>query len=80
MTLDQFLLLSEKEQENILQHATKLTERIDGDNKFELFEYESFFIETKFSLLRNTRAIKPCTDPAMLDPYLVHMHLSDFQE
>jgi hypothetical protein len=79
MTLNQFVLLDELKQAEVLTNAVKLAERIEGELKYELYEYSSFVIETTSTSERNISSLKPCEDLAILDPYLASMNLYDFQ-
>lgn len=50
MTVEQFNRLNEEEKKAAIFDAEKVSERFDKMMKFELFQIDNFFIETKTSL------------------------------
>ena len=80
MTLDQFALLDETKQAEVLTEAVKIAERFEGEWKYELYEYSSFVVEAASSSSKKVSSFKPCDDLAILDPYLLAMNLHDYQE
>jgi hypothetical protein len=76
-----FTLLNNEDKKDLLKTATKLAERQEDQYKYELFEYDGFYIEARWSLLYNAiNAIYAFEDHSYLDAYLTQMNLSDYQE
>jgi len=70
MTAEEFNNLSEEEKKIALFEARKITERFDQRMKYELFQIDNFFIETKTSLQRQfKRVIATFTSKEVLDRY-----------
>ena len=81
MKLHQFIQLNEKDKIQVLNTATKLAKRQENQHMYELFELNGYYIEARSSLLYDSiNTIKAFDDHSMLDPYLIHLNLSDFQE
>ena len=81
MTLFQFTQLNDKDKQQLVESATKLTERQEEQYLYELFELDGYYLEVRRSLLHNNiTAIKAFEDQSGLDPYFAHLNLSDFQE
>ena len=50
MTAEQFDKLDEEQKKILIFEAKKITERFEQRMKFELFQIDNFFVETKTSL------------------------------
>lgn len=50
MTLDQFKALEDHEKVQIIFDANKITEKIDNEANYQLFQIGNFYVETKTSL------------------------------
>ena len=57
MTLENFIILSEQRQKEILVDADKLDERLDNSTKYEFFGIEDFFVEVKTCFAERYRKI-----------------------
>jgi hypothetical protein len=57
MTLENFIILPEQRQKEILVDAHKLDERIDNSTKIEFFGIDDFFVEVKTCFLERYRKI-----------------------
>jgi hypothetical protein len=81
MNPQQFTQLSDSDKQTVLLSATKLAERQEDQYKYELFEYNGFYIEARWSLLYNAiNGIHAFNDHRYVDAYLTHTNLSDYQE
>ena len=57
MTAEEFNNLSEEEKKIAIFEARKITERFDQRMKYELFQIDNFFVETKTSLQRQFKRV-----------------------
>ena len=62
MTIDDFKVLEDHQKVQLIFDATKITEKIDNDSNYQLFQIDNFYVETKTSLEgRFKRSIKTFT-------------------
>lgn len=62
MTIDEFKSLDEQQKVQLIFDANKITEKIDNEANYQLFQIDNFFVETKTSLEgRFKRSIKTYT-------------------
>ena len=78
MTLYQFKLLERSEQiEMISKQAVYLTERIDGDYTYKLYQLDTFYIEEEWHTKFNERrSYNSFISEEQLTPYLKNIDLS----
>jgi hypothetical protein len=70
MTAEQFNDLSEEEKKIAIFEARKITERFDQRMKYELFQIDNFFVETKTSFQHHfKRVIATFSSKEVLDRY-----------
>lgn len=50
MTIDEFKLLEYHEKVRLIFDANKITEKIDNEANYQLFQIDNFYVETKTSL------------------------------
>ncbi|MCW3115717.1 MAG: hypothetical protein JWR18_4113 [Segetibacter sp.] len=50
MTIDDFKILEEHQKVQLIFDANKITEKIDNESNYQLFQIDNFFVETKTSL------------------------------
>jgi hypothetical protein len=50
MTIEEFKSLEEQQKVQLIFDANKITERIDSEANYQLFQIDNFYVETKTSL------------------------------
>lgn len=50
MTIDDFKILDDHQKVQLIFDANKVTEKIDNEANYQLFQIDNFFVETKTSL------------------------------
>lgn len=50
MTIDDFKLLDDRQKVELIFDANKITEKIDNEANYQLFQISNFYVETKTSL------------------------------
>lgn len=50
MTIENFNMLSEPQKVELIFDANKITEKVDNDANYQLFQIDSFYVEAKTSL------------------------------
>ncbi|MCW3107304.1 MAG: hypothetical protein JWQ09_1810 [Segetibacter sp.] len=62
MTIDDFKILDDHQKVQLIFDANKITEKIDNEANYQLFQIDNFFVETKTSLVgKFKRSIKTYT-------------------
>lgn len=60
MNCNQFYKLEEHQQMKLIMDADYVTEKVEGECKFELFKIDSFYVEVKTSVSGNYRKVVSC--------------------
>ncbi|GEO07847.1 hypothetical protein SAE01_03430 [Segetibacter aerophilus] len=50
MTVDDFKILEDRQKVQMIFDAKKISEKIDQDSNYQLFQIDNFYVETKTSL------------------------------
>lgn len=50
MTIDDFNMLCDKEKVQMIFDANKITEKVDNETNYQLFQIDNFFVESRVSL------------------------------